>query len=96
MKIKTKLLMNSSDVRILCIKQDYFTCGTNEQYGDFLDSCNGEMSNSDILQKAETIMEHSNTERIMRQYGCTKVELLESICCLLINEACYTSVEISF
>lgn len=95
MKITTTRYMESSKVRSLCIKQEYCTDCDCEQYGNLLSRCQSAVDDKDVLRIAEQIMAYSNTEKLMRQYGCTKTELLESICFNLINDCTYTTVELA-
>lgn len=78
-------------VRAMCIRNDYYTCGTNEDYDKMFQKCR---SNCDVLLIASDILEHSNKERLMNQSGCSEKEVLENICFGLINNCSYTCVEI--
>ena len=95
MKIKTTRYMTSEKVRLMCIENEYCTDCDNEQYGNLLSNCQSAVEDNDILRIAKQIMEYSNTDTLMNQYGCNENELLESICFNLINSCTYTTVELA-
>ena len=96
MNLVTTRTIHADKVRALCIRQDYYTCGTVREYRDMLDFVDNE--NADefvILTAAEDILKHSDTKALMSEYGFDdEKELLESICYNLINDCTHTSVKI--
>lgn len=96
MKLITKRIITAQAVRSLCIKQNYYTHGTTEEFGDMLDFVDGvELDDESlILEIASDIFNHSDIDAWMYEYGCDKTELLESICYNLINDCTYTTVKI--
>ena len=78
-------------VRAMCIRNDYYTCGTNEDYDNMFCKCE---NNSNVLEIAEDILQHSDKARLMYQSGCSEKEVLENICFQLINHCSFTCVEI--
>lgn len=51
------------DVRAMCIKYDFYTCGDCEAYDHMLsDLCRGDMTSDRIIEIAEDIVEHSDPE----------------------------------
>ena len=91
MFLKETRRIDTDNVRSLCIRQDYYTRGTNEEYCKMFDMCKAGFG---ILAIASDILEHSNKERLMRQSGCSEKEVLENICFELINDCTYTTVSI--
>lgn len=51
------------DLRNLCIKNHWYTCGTVKEYQKMLDICKKDnITTKDIVKIAQDIMEHSNKE----------------------------------
>ena len=95
MKIKETRTITSEKVISLCINNQYYTCGTNAEYEKMLDMCNYKEATVELLLTvAGDIWEHSNKEKILYSYGCSEKEVLENILYGLINDCCYTTVEI--
>lgn len=80
-------------VRSLCVKNNYYTCGTNEEYGKMFSHCKGKMTIRKIENIAKDIFNHSDVETFKNRYGCSDEELIENIAFELINDCCYTTVE---
>ena len=84
--------LNSNDVRLLCIRHNYYTKGNNEQYGNLLESIyQNEMFNTtthDIVRIATDILEHSNLDYNMG----SKNDYLKNIAFELF-EICHTFLE---
>ena len=66
MKFTETRTLNSSKLRALCIKNNWYTCGTNEAYGrlfDKLTDCCGypvHLTTDKLVEIAEDIWEHSH------------------------------------
>lgn len=55
--------IESGKIRALCIKKNWFTNGTNEEYGKLLDYGKCENITSDeLVEMAELILEYSETD----------------------------------
>lgn len=79
-KIKTIEHWSGAEIRLMCIRKNYFTCGDSDAYNKMLkyvDEVPPTVSN--IYMVAECIYRHSDTEELMRLYGFDKNELLGSI-----------------
>lgn len=92
-KQETKIF--SDKVRSLCIKDNYYTMGNNEQYENLLFNLCDESKSITLKQIekiADDILQHSDWEKKAKSYGCDydflKICLMEN----LINECCYTFV----
>ena len=83
--------IDTDKVRAMCINNDYYTRGTCEEYDKMFKMCGSDCS---ILEIANDILEHSDKQRLLNRYGCSEREVLENICCQLINRCTYTTVEI--
>lgn len=94
-QVKMKLVetrrIDTDRVRQMCIENDYYTMGTNEEYSRMFKKCD---LGYNILDIAKDIFEHSNKEKLMYQSGSDEREVLENICYGLINDCCYTCVDI--
>lgn len=83
--IETRTLF-MDDLRKLCIKNNYYTEGTNEEYDRFLTSVKGvEMTKNQIYYLAVNIFTHSDIE----SNGLSTDEIIASIM-YNIAEACHT------
>lgn len=88
MKIKeftTTRCLSRDDLRMLCIQQGYYTQGNNREYDRMLDKTKFEITDSVIISIAEDIYRHSDIDRIMDEYGCDEIEVMESIVFNIIN-----------
>ena len=60
MKIEETRKWYSSDVRTMCIRNEFYTCGDNEAYGKMLSFVNeNEPTNENIYKVASDIQKHS-------------------------------------
>lgn len=65
-----KRIINSSDIRTLCIEHNWFTEGTNEEYAELLDYGNGwkyeggyrNITTDDLVEMATLIAEYSELD----------------------------------
>lgn len=88
--------ISSDSVRNLCITQSYYTRGDSDEYMNLLTKLcdDSEEIKEDGLEKiAEDILDHSDTERLCGEYGCTKEELFENVLWQLVNGCCYSVFE---
>ena len=103
MKVKSVVVRNyleTSKLRQVCVDNDYYTRGDNYAYDKMFrklwDVDNPkELTNEKLIDIAQDIFDHSNIERIMRDYGCGEEEVLNSIMFNLVN-ACYQLVEVEY
>lgn len=80
-------------VRQLCIQDNLYTEGNNEEYSHLLNTlCKDDVDQTlDSLGViAEDIIKHSDLENLLNRFGCDEEELLQSILWELINECCIT------
>lgn len=84
-----------SDLYSLCNKEEYYTCGTNEQYSNLYNMLYDEygdmedMTDERLIMIAEDIYDHSDIQRICDCYGADEAEVMQSILHNVYN-ACYT------
>lgn len=83
-------IIDTDKVRGMCINKGYYTSGSIEDYSKMFQKCK---LNYHIIEIAIDILEHSNKEKLIYEYGNEK-EVLENICFGLINDCCYTCVDI--
>lgn len=80
---------HASEVRGLCIRNNWYTCGTNDSYEAMLDMVRLSSKNpSDdmVIVIAENIAEHSDYERFCNRYGCDFNEFVDNIVFQLFDE----------
>lgn len=87
--------IDNMKVRNICIKDNYYTRGTNKDYSHLLfDLCKNENVTLDDLKEIATdILFHSDWERKARECGFGYDDLLLNLMSILINEACFSIVE---
>lgn len=91
MKLIETRTIDTSKVRAMCIRNDYYTRGTNEEYSEMFEKCS---QGQEVIVIAQDILEHSRTEELMKSYGCSYMELLQGVCFELINDCSITTVHI--
>jgi hypothetical protein len=77
---KTRKAIDRQSLRGLCIAHQYYTRGDCEAYEEllnFVDDRN--ITDTDIIAIADDIYDHSDIDRIMREYGCSSDEVFDSI-----------------
>ena len=92
-KMSTKMMMDMSDLRNVCIRNDWYTRGTNDEYARLLTMVkDSKVTDSKLMKIAMDIYEHSDMERYERDYS--ENEILENIVHILINDGCTVTVTI--
>ena len=62
------IYLNPEDVRTVCIKHDFYTSGTNEEYSAMLEKC-GEVTADQLAEIAQDIVEHTPEDNeYLREY----------------------------
>ncbi len=91
-------IISSDDVRSMCIRYDFYTCGDCKDYMHMLnDLCGGshrrEVSDLDIEMVARDIVSHSCKERFVDIADDTSfTTCLKTVICLIANDCCTTAV----
>lgn len=95
MKFKEVRIIRHDSVRSMCIKEEYYTRGTNTEYSNLLfNLCDNDNASLEDLEKiAVDILEHSDWEKKAAEYGVSYDELVRSVMTNLLNECCYTIIE---
>lgn len=62
--LKILKVVNSNNVRSLCVKRNLYTEGTNEEYSSMLSKCREATTDEELLNIGIDIWEHSNVEDI--------------------------------
>lgn len=88
--------IDNMKVRAMCIKDSYYTSGTNEDYENLLfNLCEKDnITLDDIEEIASDILVHSVWEKKARAYGYSYDELLTDVMTNLINECCMSFIEL--
>lgn len=85
--------IEADKVRSLCIKNDYYTKGTCEEYAAMFDLCRTvNPSTNDFEVIATDIMEHSNVQDWCERSGMPPKGMIECIMFELINDCTITSI----
>lgn len=87
--------LSSSDLRALCIKEDWYTGGDCEEYDNLLNMTKKEnITTDDIVEIATDIIGHSDVaiEKYVRYYGMSMSEVYTHVM-FLIAEKCNTYFE---
>ena len=90
-----KILVDDMKVRQMCINENYYTCGNNEEYSHMLfDMCSEAHTVEEVKAIAEDIAAHSDVEEKMNSYGVTEEQMILIITENIINECSYISIGI--
>lgn len=90
MKIQSEKMLSMEDVRILCIRENWYTLGDVQAYGKMLKMANSEHVTNKLLYKiALDIAEHSDIDDYLKS-GHNYKEIIEHIMYLL-NRQCFES-----
>lgn len=89
MKIKVEKRLYSEDIRKMCIENNYYTHGNNDQYDKMLAMCNSNKVTPRLIYRiADDIAMHSDFKALQDTYGgITYGELLEHIM-YQVNKCC--------
>ena len=85
--------LHTSDLRALCIREDWYTGGTNEEYANLMNmTFKDNITTDDIVEIATDIIEHSETakQKFERASGGENFYLHVMY---LVAEACFTYFE---
>lgn len=62
-KVEFAHKLTASDVRAMCIRYDFYTCGDNEDYSKMLDKCNTDEATPELIEElACDIVNHSDVD----------------------------------
>ena len=88
--------LSGSDLRVLCIREDWYTGGTNEEYADLLNKTNNieNITTDDIVEIAADIVEHSEeaVKKLEVQGGLSFGEVFTHVM-YLVAESCSSYFE---
>lgn len=81
-------------VRSMCIRNDYYTYGTNERYANMFEMCNVENPTlDDFAMIAEDIFDNSDRAGMKERTGLSSLELVKGIIFELINDCTIVYIE---
>lgn len=70
MKIKEIKRIDTDKLRSMCIKNNWYTAGTNEDYSNMFKMCEkGNITTNQLFKIAKDIYEHTNVDRA--EQGCS-------------------------
>lgn len=81
--------IDMSELRNLCIKQNWFTCGDNDEYSELLNMVNNtELTTDLIVELASIIYSHSenDNDHTMSEHMENIMYLIAKASCTLFNE----------
>lgn len=85
--------IDASKVRGICIKQEWYTNGTNADYTAMLMMAEQSDGSADsIYEISKDIYDNSDMSRYASDY--TEADIIENIMFYIVNDAAYTSMEI--
>lgn len=85
--------INVDKVRSMCIRNDYYTEGTNRAYMAMFEMCKTVNPTTDDFEKIATdIMEHSDTCDWSERTGLPELAMIECIMFELINDCTITTI----
>ena len=91
--IREKRRVDASKVRGICIRQDWYTNGTNEDYTNMLMMAeNSDGSADSIYEIAKDIFNNSDMSRYASDY--TDADLIENVMHYIVNDATEISLQI--
>lgn len=67
------------ELRTLCIRKDWYTCGDVTSYDNMFDRLSRDMHDIDILEVAKDIYDHTNITRLEYEYGVSQDEVFDNI-----------------
>lgn len=78
--MKTTKKIFTDDLRYLCVSKDYYTCGDCKAYEELFDYIRDrDLTDSDIIAIVDNIYDHSDVDKMMREYGCSENDVFNSI-----------------
>ena len=81
-------------VRSMCIRNDYYTHGTCEEYAEMFEMCKVENpTTEDFAEIATDILYHSDKRKMKESTGLSMQELRKCIMFELINDGTITYIE---
>jgi hypothetical protein len=85
--------LSREDLRALCIRHDWYTGGTNEEYYNLMQMTEKEcITTDDIVEIATDIIEHSETAKANFEKATGGEDFYEYVM-FMIGEECYTYFE---
>lgn len=94
MKLKETRRMDAGNIRNICIKMDWYTRGTCNEYNKMFENAEArEATPEAIYETAKDIFNHSDMD-YYRNSGYSDDEIIQNVMCYLVNDATYSSIEI--
>lgn len=95
MRIEIKRTIDSSQLHFLCVRNEWYSKGTNEDYGELFSKVFNleNVSDMDIYNIAKDILDHNNKDDYIKESGLNEKQLIQSIM-YEVNTICNTFFEI--
>ena len=96
-KVKESRVLYSDSVRSLCIKNEWYTCGTSSDYKKLLDyvASKRTFTINDIKKVAINIYNHSDIDKLASEYSCENELYLNHILYEILNIITYSFITTS-
>lgn len=91
-----EIRINGDKVRATCIKQNWYTMGTCEEYENLLNNlCDKDTAtDEDIMAVVYDIAEHTNLDKLCREYGTGETDVVENIAFYIYNDCLTTFIKL--
>lgn len=77
--VKLRKQIFRDELRSLCVRKDWFTCGSIADYDAMFNKLNNDMSDDEIVNVAIDIYNYSDVEKTAEEYGVAYEEVFDNI-----------------
>lgn len=77
--VKLRKQIFRDELRSLCVRKDWFTCGSIADYDAMFNKLNNDMSDNEIVNVAIDIYNYSDVEKTAEEYGVAYEEVFDNI-----------------
>ena len=77
--IKLRKQIFGDELRNLCVRKDWFTCGSIADYDAMFNKLNNDMSDEEIVDVCKDIFDYSEVEKKAEEYGVPYEEVFDTI-----------------
>ena len=77
--VKLRKQIFRDELRNLCVRKDWFTCGSIADYDAMFNKLNNDMSDEEIVDVCKDIFDYSDVEKTAREYGVAYEEVFDNI-----------------
>lgn len=77
--IKLRKQIFRDELRNLCVRKDWFTCGSIVEYDAMFNKLNNDMSDDEIVEVCRDIYYYSDVKKTAEEYGVAYEEVFDNI-----------------